>query len=138
MESLNRRTLPNPAACATTDIGRSVSLMSSFAKFSLHVLTTAVGEAPRWLENRRSRWRGLTPRRRDNSATLRVRNAPSLIRRRARLTVAEVPLQAGVPGAASGRQRRHGRKPAPTDSAADLKNRTFARLALGEGQITLQ
>ena len=45
-------------------------------------------------------------------------SAPSAISRRARDTVAEVPSQAGVPGEVSGRQRRHGRKPASAAAAA--------------------
>ena len=61
-----------------------------------------------------------------------------MMRRRARLTVVEVPLQAGVPGAVSGRQRRQGRKPAATASSADVKYRTFSRRAVDEGQIGLQ
>ena len=65
-------------------------------------------------------------------------STPSVMRRRARLTVVEVPFQAGVPGTVSGRQRRQGRKPAATASSADLKYRTFSRLAGGDGQIGLQ
>ncbi len=38
--------------------------------------------------------------------------------RSARWTTAEVPSHAGVPGAASGRQRRQGRKPASAAAAA--------------------
>jgi len=34
-------------------------------------------------------------------------------------TVAEVPAEAGEPGAASGRQRRQGRKPASAAAAAE-------------------
>ena len=47
----------------------------------------------------------------------------------------EVPDQAGVPGATSGRHRRHGRNPASTAAAADSKKRTFRRFEVGEGQI---
>ena len=36
----------------------------------------------------------------------------------ARLTMADVPSQAGVPGAASGRHRKHGRNPASAADAA--------------------
>jgi len=36
-------------------------------------------------------------------------------------TVAEVPFQAGLPGAASGRHRRQGRKPASAAAAAEGK-----------------
>ena len=45
-------------------------------------------------------------------------SAPSWIRASARRTTADVPSHAGVPGAASGRQRRQGRKPASAAAAA--------------------
>ncbi|MFB0968756.1 MAG: hypothetical protein QMB04_04550, partial [Pseudomonadales bacterium] len=45
--------------------------------------------------------------------------APSEMSLRARLTVVDVPFQAGVPGADSGRQRKQGRKPASCAAAAD-------------------
>ena len=51
------------------------------------------------------------------------------MRRSARRTTAAVPSHAGVPGAASGRQRRHGRKPAVSAAAGVPKKRTLARLA---------
>ena len=121
MESLKRRTLRNPDASATRNIGRSVSLMSCFANCSLLVLATATGEAPRWTRKSRFKCRALTPRRSDRSTTLSESSTPSVMRRSARLTVVEVPFHAGVPGAVSGRQRRHGRKPAATASSADWK-----------------
>ncbi|HVC37692.1 MAG TPA: hypothetical protein VNF46_04740, partial [Gammaproteobacteria bacterium] len=53
----------------------------------------------------------------DRCSTLSSSRAPSEISRRPRLTVAEVPFQAGVPGAVSGRQRRQGRNPASAAAA---------------------
>jgi len=52
--------------------------------------------------------------------------------------VVEVPLQAGVPGAHSGRHRRHGRKPASPAAAALGKNRTFSLFGALAGQIGRQ
>ena len=47
-------------------------------------------------------------------------------------------LMAGVPGAVSGRQRRHGRKPARSAAAAHGKNRTFRRFGVGAGHTGRQ
>ena len=49
--------------------------------------------------------------------------------------MAEVPSQAGVPGAVSGRQRRQGRKPASAAAAAVGKYLMLRCLAVGAGQI---
>src|SRR6516225_6410398 len=49
----------------------------------------------------------------------------SLINRKARETVFCVPAHAGVPGEDSGRQRKHGRKPASAAAAALGKYRMF-------------
>ena len=56
----------------------------------------------------------------------------------ARDTVTEVPSHAGVPGAFSGRQRRHGRNPAASAAAAHSKNRVFSRRGVRAGQIGRQ
>jgi hypothetical protein len=58
--------------------------------------------------------------------------------RRARETDAPAPFQAGVPGAASGRHRRHGRKPARSAAAAVGKKTTFRDLAGFTGQVGRQ
>ena len=131
IESLNRRTLRNPDASATRFIGRSVSWISCRANCRRVVCTTAIGDAPRCAWKSRSRWRGPTPRRRASAARLCRCGAPSVIRRRARLTVADAPFQAGVPGAASGRQRRHARKPAATASSPVTGNSGRSRAAPG-------
>ena len=56
----------------------------------------------------------------------------------ARETVADFPDQAGVPGAVSGRQRRHARNPASSAAAAQGKNRTFSGFGVRAGQIGRQ
>jgi len=58
--------------------------------------------------------------------------------RSARDTVADVPSHAGVPGAASGRQRRQGRKPAAWAAAAQGTKMQFSRFGVGAGQIGRQ
>jgi hypothetical protein len=58
--------------------------------------------------------------------------------RSARSTVARLPIQALEKGAASGRQRRHGRKPAASAAAADGKNETLADRAGRTGQTGRQ
>ena len=112
--SLKRRTLPKPAASATSAIGRRVSWISCLANSTRRVWATATGEAPRCCWNRRRSWRSPTPSRSASAST-------SPPRRRARRrrsgpgrgdTVLEVPRQAARSGAISGRQRRQGRKPA--------------------------
>jgi hypothetical protein len=47
---------------------------------------------------------------------------PSSISRMPRATVVAVPFHAGLPGAASGLHRKHGRKPARSAAAAVAKN----------------
>jgi len=63
---------------------------------------------------------------------------PRSIKASPRETLAEDPRQAGDPGAASGRQRRQGRKPAASAAAAEGKNRTFSERAGLTGQIGRQ
>jgi hypothetical protein len=57
---------------------------------------------------------------------------------KARETVDRVPNHAEVPGAHSGRQRKHGRNPASAASAALEKYRTFFSFAVGARQIGRQ
>ncbi|RAO63197.1 hypothetical protein PSN01_00503 [Micromonospora saelicesensis] len=52
----------------------------------------------------------------------------------ARPTTSARTSQSGEPGAASGRQRRQARSPAPCAAAADGKNRTFCRFGVMAGQ----
>jgi hypothetical protein len=58
--------------------------------------------------------------------------------RRPRRTVVEVPAQADVPGAHSGRHLRHGRNPASLAAAAVGKKRTFSLFGMFAGQIGRQ
>jgi hypothetical protein len=60
----------------------------------------------------------VTPSRSARRSTPSSSSAPSPMRRSARDTTGEVPSQAGVPGEASGRHRRHGRNPATSAAAA--------------------
>ena len=115
---MKRRRLPKPDANAISVMDRSVSSISRFAKWRRRVFATASGGAPTWATNRRCRWRGPMPSRAASASTEPSSSAPSWTSASARLTTAEVPSQAGVPGAASGRQRRHGRKPASPAAAA--------------------
>jgi len=56
----------------------------------------------------------------------------------ARETVVAAPFHAGVPGAVSGRHRKHGRKPARSAAAAVGKNTTLRDLAGLTGQVGRQ
>src|SRR5947208_16422993 len=56
----------------------------------------------------------------------------------ARDTTPEVPSHAGVPGEASGRQRRQGRNPSASAAAADGKYRTCSSFGARAGQIGRQ
>ncbi len=58
--------------------------------------------------------------------------------RSARETVAAEPCHAGVPGAVSGRHRKHGRKPARSAAAAVGKKTTLDDLAGLTGQMGRQ
>ena len=58
--------------------------------------------------------------------------------RSARATTAEPPSHSGVPGAVSGRQRRHARKPAAAAAAALGKKRTRSRRGDGAGHTGRQ
>jgi hypothetical protein len=56
----------------------------------------------------------------------------------ARETLTDAPIHAGVPGDASGRQRKQGRNPASAAAAADGKYRTFFGFGCGAGQTGRQ
>jgi hypothetical protein len=116
--SLNRRTLPKPAAKPISVNDRSVSSISYFAFCTRLVAATSLGLAPAWRMKRRSRWGDPTPRAADRLATDSRSRKPSSIMRIPRATVVAVPIHAGDPGAVSGRQRRQGRNPARSAAAA--------------------
>ena len=86
----------------------------------------------------RLKWRDVTPSRSPNSSIEPSSNAPSEIGRNALFTVVEVPCQAGVPGEASGRQRKQGRYPASDAAAADKKNVQLLAFGILTGQIGRQ
>ena len=132
--SLKRLTLEKPAASATSDIRSDVSSRSLRAKWTRLVRATATGEAPRCSAKRRLRCRSPTPRRLARTPSGASSATPASICRRARATVVDVPVQAGVPGAVSGRQRRQARKPASSAAAAQRKKRTFRGFGRGAGQ----
>jgi len=131
--------LVNPAANATADIGSTVSSMSVFARCTRRVVATAVGEAPAWRRNSRRRWRAVIPSASARASTRRPSSRnPRSMSRSARETLAAAPRQAGVPGAASGRHRRHGRNPARSAAAAVAKNTTLPDLAGFTGHVGRQ
>jgi hypothetical protein len=111
------------------------------ARWTRAVLAICEGLAPKWREHNRVRCRAPIPRRAANVSTdaPSLSNAPSLmISRIARSAVAREPFQAGENGAVSGRQRRHGRKPAASAAAALGKKRTFIARAGRTGQTGRQ
>jgi hypothetical protein len=111
--------LVNPAANATADIGNAVSSMRVFARCTRRVVATAVGDAPAWRRNSRRRCRAVIPSASARSSTrCPSSRKPRSISRSARETLAAAPRHAGVPGAASGRQRRPGRNPARSAATA--------------------
>ncbi len=138
MAALKRRTQPKPEAEATWLIDRLVSSMSFLAKCRRRVCATALGVAPRWRRKSRRRWREPTPSRSASASTPPSSRPLSPMRRSARATVLGVPSQAGVPGEHSGRQRRHGRKPASDAAAAVGKYCTLLSFAVRAGQIDRQ
>ena len=137
--ALKRRMLAKPAANAMADIGSAVVSTSVLARCTRRVVATSLGEAPAWRSKRRRRWRGVMPSVSARSSTLLPSSRkPRSIRRSARETVAPAPRQAGVPGAASGRQRRQGRKPARSAAAAVGKNTTLRDWAGFTGHVDRQ
>ena len=131
--------LANPEANAIADIDNAVVSTSAFARRTRCVVTTAVGEAPAWRRNNRRRWRDVIPSVSARSLTpASPSRNPRSINRSARETVAAAPRQAGVPGAASGRHRRHGRNPARSAAAAVGKKTTFFDFAGLTGHVGRQ
>jgi len=131
--------LVKPAANAIADIGSVVSSMSVFARCTRRVAATAVGEAPACRRKSRRRWRAVMPSASARSSTPRPSSRnPRSISRSARETLAAAPRHAGVPGAVSGRQRRHGRNPARSAAAAVAKKTTLRDCAGFTGQIGRQ
>ena len=131
--------LANPAAKAISDIDIVVPSTSAFARCTRRVVATALGEAPAWRRNNRRRWRVVIPSVSARSLTLASASRnPRSISLSARDTVAAAPRHAGVPGADSGRHRKHGRNPARSAAAAVGKNTTFLDCAGLTGHVGRQ
>jgi len=109
-------------------MGRCVSMISFLAKLSLSLSWSCLGVCPNSCSNSRRKCRAVIPRRSANASSVCCSRAPCAMSLSARSTVACFPIQAGVPGAASGRHRKHGRYPAISAAWAVLKNSTFSRL----------
>src|SRR5438045_41324 len=92
--------------------------------FLVHVLhdLPALGDAAACRRNTRRRCGGPTPIVSASASTDFSSRNPRSISLSARETVAAAPRHAGVPGAVSGRQRKHGRNPARSAAAAVGKN----------------
>jgi hypothetical protein len=131
--------LAKPAANATADIGIALPSTSAFARCTRRVVTTAAGEAPACRTKRRRRWRAVMPSVSARSSRVRSPSRkPCSMSRSARDTDAAAPRHAGVPGAASGRQRKHGRNPAASAAAAVGKKTTLHDFAGFTGQTGRQ
>ena len=118
----------------------TAAIASVYERFgSRIVVATAVGEAPAWCRNNRRRCRAVIPSVSARSPTLTSPSRkPRSINRSARETVAAAPRHAGVPGAVSGRHRKHGRNPARSAAAAVGKNTTFFDFAGFTGHVGRQ
>src|SRR5947207_2211155 len=136
--ALNRRMLANPAANAMAEIGIVVSSSIILARCTRRVAATELGDAPACRRNRRRRCRGPTPSVSASASTDFSSRKPRSISLSARETVAAAPRHAGVPGAVSGRQRKHGRNPARSAAAAVGKNTTFRDRAGRTGHVGRQ
>lgn len=131
--------LANPALNAMADIGIAVSSTSRFARCTRCVVATAVGDAPACRTNSRRRCRVVIPRVSASASTRRPSSRnPRSMSRSARDTVAAAPRHAGVPGADSGRHRRHGRNPARSAADAVGKKTTLRDFAGFTGQVGRQ
>jgi hypothetical protein len=131
--------LPNPAEKAMAEIGIIVSSTSRFARCTRRVVATAVGDAPACRRKSRRRCRLVIPSVSARSSTrLPSSRNPRSMSRSARVTVVAAPRHAGVPGAASGRHRKQGRKPARSAAAAVGKNTTLRDFAGFTGQVGRQ
>ena len=131
--ALKRRRLAKPAASATCATGRRVSASNCLAASRRRVCSQSMGDTPNSASNTRRRWRSLTPRRAASPATLGTSSpqASGESSRRAACWASRADAscadQASVCGASSGRQRRQGRKPAPSACEAWAKKRQFSR-----------
>jgi hypothetical protein len=137
---LKRRTLAKPLTSATSVIGSRVSASSCLALSSRRVCRYCSGDTPSCASKMRRRWRSLMPSRRASrstdggSAPQASGSSSSRAACWASTALASCVDQRKACGASSGRQRRQGRKPAPSACAAWAKKRQFSR----RGTRTLQ
>ncbi len=118
--ALNWRTLVNPAASATSRIGRAVLVSSSRASRARPARATSSGPQSAVSSTARSRCRGVTPTFFATPPTPRRSISPSAISRNPR-TPTESPVARSIEGGViSGRQRGHGSSPAAW-AAADVR-----------------
>ena len=132
--SLNWRTELKPAAKATSAKERSVSVASVRAVCARWARASDRGPAPSSALRRRVRCRGVNPSALASSGTPARSTAPSSMSRMARAATSWRRFQAGVPGTASGRQRRHARNPSSCAAAAVRRKTTFCGLGVSAGQ----
>jgi len=106
--ALKRRTLPNPAANAISVNFRDVSLNRRLASSNLCVCANSMGDTPSSASVTRRKCRSLTPRDAASSPIRALESAcssiPAMTALASRLAASTEPM----PGARSGRQRRHG------------------------------
>ena len=136
--SLNCRMLENPAANATSDIGRSVVSTRMRAVRARWARANATGPAPTSARRTRSSCRTLYPSREASPGTPDRSITPSAMSRMARPTTSARPSHSGEPGEASGRHRLHARNPERWAAAAVGRNRTLRRCGVRAGQLGRQ
>ena len=136
--SLNDRMLPNPAAHATSLAGRSVVSSRIRAVCARCVRAIARSPAPSSSVTRRLRCRSLYPSAAATPATPTRSTAPSATSRIERATTSPRTFHSADPGTASGRHRRHARKPSRWAAAAVRKKVTFPRFGVIAGQLGRQ
>jgi hypothetical protein len=137
--SLKRRRLLKPLAKATSVIGSVVSVSSCLASSSRRVSNSWIGGTPSSARMMRRTCREL------NSNWSAIRSSPACSPRlpsSRRCTISSAIRCASstgaLPGASSGRQRRHGRKPACSACCGVSKNRQLAARGVRAGQIGRQ
>jgi hypothetical protein len=106
---LKRRTLPKPLANATSVTGSAVSVSRRFASSSLCVWANSTGDTPNSAPKARRKCRSVMPRRAARESSPDWSSVASSIMLAAAWARRVVASTLALPGASSGRQRRHGR-----------------------------
>ena len=125
------RTDRNPAANATSVLGRFVCSSSCFASRARRDRAIASGPVPSSRTNDRWSWREPTASRRARPSTPSSSTTPSAIRPEPPPDQVGPHVPVGESGLDSGRHRRHARNPASSAAAAVAKNRTDRRSGMG-------